>query len=190
MSKPYQAARIRGFFDVPDTLATSDPEAASAFVDRHGAAIYKSLSGTRSIVHRVEPEDMERLQSIRWCPTQFQEYVRGIDVRVHVVGDEVFAAQIQTSEVDYRYPARSPDGWTRIEATQLDRPIEDRCRALTTELGLVVSGIDLRLCADGRVVCFEVNTSPAFTYYEEHTDHPIASAIARVLMAPSASNVR
>ncbi len=168
---------------VPRTLVTSDPEVARAFVDRYGAVIYKSISGTRSIVHRVEPDDLKRLHSIRWCPTQFQEYISGVDIRVHVVGHEVFAARIETNEVDYRYAARSADGWTRIQATSLDATIEDRCRALTSELGLVFSGIDLRLCPDGRVVCFEVNTSPGFTYYEEQTDHPIATAIARVLGA-------
>ena len=128
----------------------------------------------------MQKEDLERLGSIRWCPTQFQEQIQGVDVRVHVVGDEVFAALIRTSEVDYRYAARAPDGWTRIEATGLEAGVEDRCRVLTAELGLVLSGIDLRLCADGRVVCFEVNASPAFTYYEAQSQ-PIAAAVARLL---------
>lgn len=180
-SKPYQMARIRQFFDVPDSLVTSDPEAARAFISRHGRVICKSVSGTRSTVFAVEHEDLARLESIRWCPTQFQEYIEGTDIRVHIVGDEVFATEIRTNTVDYRYAARNPEGWIKVEATRLDEGTENRCRALTDKLGLVMSGIDLRVCTDGRVVCFEVNTSPGFSYYEEHTGQPISTAIVRTL---------
>ena len=50
-------------------------------------------------------------------------------------------------------------------------------------LGLHVAGIDLRRTDDGRWVCFEVNPSPGFTFYQEETGQPIAEAIARLLAA-------
>jgi hypothetical protein len=31
------------------------------------------------------------------------------------------------------------------------------------------------------VICFEVNPSPGFSYYEGHTGQPISAAIARYL---------
>lgn len=37
------------------------------------------------------------------------------------------------------------------------------------------------LADDGGVYCFEVNRSPAFTYFESHTGQPIARAIALAL---------
>jgi D-alanine-D-alanine ligase-like ATP-grasp enzyme len=46
---------------------------------------------------------------------------------------------------------------------------------------LAVAGIDLRQNVDGDWYCFEVNPSPAFTYYQEATDQPISRAIARLL---------
>jgi glutathione synthase/RimK-type ligase-like ATP-grasp enzyme len=46
---------------------------------------------------------------------------------------------------------------------------------------LVVAGIDLRRTPEGRWVCFEVNPSPAFVYYEEATGQPIGDAIAQWL---------
>src|SRR5215208_2607931 len=56
-SKPYQAAHIRALgFAVPDTLITTDPQAALDFWAQHGSVIYKSVSGTRSIVSRVTDE--------------------------------------------------------------------------------------------------------------------------------------
>jgi hypothetical protein len=72
-SKPYQAQAIRAAgFDIPDTLITNDPQAAREFIEHAwsegGGAIYKSVSGVRSIVRRVETTDLARLDRIRWCP--------------------------------------------------------------------------------------------------------------------------
>jgi glutathione synthase/RimK-type ligase-like ATP-grasp enzyme len=46
---------------------------------------------------------------------------------------------------------------------------------------LAVAGIDLRRTPDDRWVCFEVNPSPAFVYYELATGQPIAHAVAHLL---------
>ena len=72
-SKPYQAALIHAQgFDIPDTLVTTDPEAAQAFWEKHGTVIYKSVSAARSVVSRLGSEHLSRLNDISWCPTQFQ----------------------------------------------------------------------------------------------------------------------
>ena len=77
-SKPYQAQLIsqHGFL-VPETLITNDPDLVRDFYAQYGRVIYKSISGVRSIVHELTPQDMARLEQIRWCPTQFQAFVRG-----------------------------------------------------------------------------------------------------------------
>jgi glutathione synthase/RimK-type ligase-like ATP-grasp enzyme len=61
--------------------------------------------------------------------------------------------------------------------------LAERCLRLAHALGLAVAGIDLKLAPDQQVYCFEVNPSPAFSYYEAHTGQPIAQAIARYLAA-------
>ena len=40
-------------FKIPDTLITTEPLAALEFWKQHGTVIYKSISGTRSIVSRL-----------------------------------------------------------------------------------------------------------------------------------------
>jgi len=52
---------------------------------------------------------------------------------------------------------------------------------LAASLDLVVAGIDLRRTPDGEWYCFEVNPSPAFSYYESATHQPISAAIAALL---------
>jgi D-alanine-D-alanine ligase-like ATP-grasp enzyme len=68
-----------------------------------------------------------------------------------------------------------------MTAAQLPANIAQRCVTVTSELGLVVSGIDLRRTPEGRWFCFEVNTCPAFSWFEDHIGQPIAAAIARYL---------
>ncbi|HZR48011.1 MAG TPA: hypothetical protein VFB06_00685 [Streptosporangiaceae bacterium] len=181
-SKPYQAQAIRAVgFDVPETLVTNEPDLVRDFVAEHGRVIYKSVSGTRSIVREVDDDALARLHDIRWCPVQFQAYVDGIDVRVHVIGRQVFATQVSSGVTDYRYAARDSGIPARLEPARLSEVIEQRCVDLTERLGLRFSGIDLRITTDGRAVCFEANPCPGYTYYEGHTGQPIARAVARYL---------
>jgi hypothetical protein len=182
-SKPYQMEQIRSFgFAVPETLLTTDPDAARAFWEYHKTVVYKSVSGVRSIVSRLSPEHVERLADVSYCPTQFQQYVPGRDHRVHVVGDEIFACEVISEADDYRYPAHHP---VEIRSCRLPREVEERCRLIATSMRLPVAGIDLRRTPEGAWYCFEVNPSPAFAYYESNTAQPIGRAIATLLAAGS-----
>jgi glutathione synthase/RimK-type ligase-like ATP-grasp enzyme len=180
-SKPYQAQLIRKHgFRIPETLITNDPELVRDFCNRSGRIIFKSMSGVRSIVQTLDEEHFEHLDAIRWCPVQFQAFVEGTNVRVHVVGTRVFATAIDTNATDYRYAHRQGSE-AQLRSTELPDEWEDRCVTLARALGLDFAGIDLKITPDGQVYCFEVNPSPAFSYYESHTGQPIARAVAQYL---------
>lgn len=178
-SKPYQLKLIRNAgFAVPPTLVTTDAGAVRQFAEQHGALIYKSVSGIRSRVSRLSPERAQSLDDVAWCPTQLQQQIDGVDHRVHVVGERVFASRVESGADDYRYATLPP----AISATALPPDIERRCIAMAAALELPLAGIDLRRTGDGEWYCFEVNPSPAFTYYESATGQPIAAAIAELLI--------
>ena len=180
-SKPYQSALIQAQgFDVPETLITTDRDALEAFWEEHGEIVYKSISGVRSIVTRVTPSHRQRFNDLANCPTQFQRWIPGSDVRVHVSGDDVFACEIKSSATDYRYP-REEEEAPEIQAVELPLDVDDRCRRVVASMSLLLAGIDLRRTPDGHWFCLEVNPSPGFTYYESATGQPIADSIASVL---------
>lgn len=183
-SKPYQIQLIReqGFL-APETLITNDPELVREFRAKHGRVIYKSASAVRSIVQTLDDSDMERLENIRWCPTQFQAYVPGMDVRVHTVGEEAYATAIRSEATDYRYAAYQVGNAAELEALAADDELKQRCLRLARSLGLEFAGIDLKFTPDGEVYCFEVNPCPAFSYFEHHSGQPISEGVARRLMA-------
>jgi glutathione synthase/RimK-type ligase-like ATP-grasp enzyme len=179
-SKPYQSELIRAAgFLVPETLITTDPEVAAEFCDRLGEVVYKSVSGIRSIVSRVTAQKRAQLDAVATCPTQFQEYVRGIDYRVHVVGHDTFVCELVSEADDYRYSERQG---ARVSRRQVALPVEclDRCRALAASLDLAVAGIDLRRTPAGEMFCFEVNPSPAFSWFDA-PDSRIAKRVAELL---------
>jgi glutathione synthase/RimK-type ligase-like ATP-grasp enzyme len=183
-SKPYQAQLIsRHGLLTPETLITNDPHQAREFYETRSRVVYKSASGARSIVQTMVSADVERLGSLRACPVQFQTWVPGTDVRVHVVGNEVFATAITTTATDYRYATAQVDEPAHLEAYELDDEVAERCRELTADLRLEFAGIDLKITPDGEVYCFEVNPSPAYTYFSGQTKQPIAQALARHLRA-------
>jgi hypothetical protein len=181
-SKPYQAQLIAEHgFAVPETLVTNDPDLVRQFVAEHGRAVYKSVSSERSIVQTIDDSDLARLDAIRWCPVQFQAFIDGTDIRVHTVGEQVFATAISSTATDYRYAHRQTGHAAAMEPYELPDDVAAHCVTLATALGLDLAGIDLRLTPDGQTICFEVNPSPVYSYYQAHTGQPIAAAIARHL---------
>lgn len=181
-SKPYQQQLVARYgFAVPRTLVTTEPEEARRFYEECGRrVIYKSLSHRRSIVRRMTPEDLDRLHAIRHCPTQFQEYVPGVDIRVHTVGSEVFPTEIVTEATDYRYAGH--DGASReMRAATLPPELAERCLRLADGAGLVMSGIDLRRSPAGEHYCFEINPTPGFTFYQRYTGQRIGEALVDLL---------
>lgn len=181
-SKPYQAQLIRAHgLAVPETLITNRPELVREFRRQHRRIIYKSISGVRSIVQPMQDQDEARLDRIRWCPTQFQALIEGEDLRVHVVGDQIFATAIASNVTDYRYAGRSDGGESELRPVALDEELADRCVRLAAGLGLAFAGIDLKVTPEGEVYCFEVNPCPAYSYYESSTGQQISRALAGYL---------
>ncbi|WP_019634421.1 ATP-grasp domain-containing protein [Actinomadura atramentaria] len=175
-AKAYQGRLIEAAgLAVPPSLVTGDADALAAFTARHGTVVVKPGSGVRARVALVDPGDRDRLARLAACPTYFQRYVPGDDVRVHVVGDRVFAVRVESEAVDYRTPGADP----RQRRVDLPADLAARCVALTRGLGLHVAGIDLRVTPDGEWFCFEANPAPAFTYYADADD--VAAAVADLL---------
>ncbi len=181
VSKPYQAQLIKeAGFAIPPTCITSDAAALKQFQQLHPGVIYKSVSSVRSIVKELQPSDEKMLDKIQYLPTQFQQKLDGINIRVHVVGDVLFATKIESTVTDYRYAARENKTAT-LTPFRLPKKIEEGCYRLSANLGLTLCGIDLFLTTAGDYYCFEVNPSPGYSYYQNSTGQDIAGAIARWL---------
>ena len=181
-SKPFQARLIeQAGLRTPETLITTDAHAVERFRDRYGELVYKSIGSTRSIVSRLHDSHRPRMQHLRWCPTQFQRYIPGVDFRVHVLGNDVYAARIDCEADDYRY-AQTRGQPLDVQAVELPPEVAAQCCQLSATMGLEFAGIDLRRSPDHHWYCFEVNPSPGFSFYQERTGTPIDRAVANRLL--------
>jgi hypothetical protein len=173
-AKPLQtrAASACGF-RVPDSLLTNDTAAALAFAARHGQVIYKGASGTRTRPGLLDPTDRSRLSRLGTCPVYFQRYIKGTNVRVHVVGTDIFPVQITSDALDYR--TRFQD----MRPVSLPAAVAARCATVTQRLGLLLAGLDLIRTPEDEWYFLEANPSPAFTFFPD--SDRVAAAIARLL---------
>lgn len=175
---------------IPRTLITSDPQRAREFIETVGIGrtIHKTFSCTHAVwreTRLVRDGDLGLLDAVRLAPVIFQEYVpAGVDVRITMVGNEVFAAAIDAQDTDYPVDFRMSLGQSDVRAHDLPAELTGALRRLMARLGLVYGAIDVRRTGDGDYVFFEINTAGEFLFVEERTGQLISKAMADVLAAP------
>ena len=192
------AARELGL-ETPSTLITNDAGAVRAFAKRcKDGMIAKMLSsfaiydqGIERVVftNRVSDEDLEHLDGLQLCPMTFQENVaKAFEVRATVVGDQVFAASIDSqsspvAQVDWR-----KDGMALLEDWKhYDLPVSVRQKLLKLmdRFKLNYGAADFIVTPDRRHVFLEINPAGEFFWLEKWPGLPISSAIADVLLGRS-----
>jgi glutathione synthase/RimK-type ligase-like ATP-grasp enzyme len=173
--------------EVPDTLITNDPDEARRFVDRHGYrnVIYKSFSAFEDEWREtriLRDDELALLDHVRFAPVIFQEYVEAeVDLRITVVGDEVFPAAIHSQQTSYPVDFRMDMQRADITPAELPGDVLAGLRALMSSLGLVYGAIDMRRRPDGEHRFLEINPAGQWLFVEQVTGQPIAAAIARTL---------
>lgn len=198
--KPRQLAEAaRLHFKIPDTLFTSDPQAARQFVNDYPVTVTKQIStvspmgkngeGSVLMTRIVDPETI-RLSDLPLAPSIFQEAITdiGAELRVTVVGDKVFPAVVDGSDAndptirDWRVGYYT--GNFKAEAfDKLPSDIAESCVALTKRLGLQYGAIDLIIDKQGKVWFIEINPNGQWVFIEDQTKQPIGRAIADLLEA-------
>ena len=186
--KAYQLKLAREIgFVIPETLITNDPAAARQFIERDGKVICKAFSATEANwreTRLVRQEELANIESVSYAPVIFQRYIEAAyDLRITMVGSEIFAAAIHSQETAYTIDCRIDIGRARIEAVSLPELVQAQLHRLMNELGLVYGAIDMRLQPDGTYVFLEINPAGQFLFIENATRQPIARCMATTLAA-------
>jgi glutathione synthase/RimK-type ligase-like ATP-grasp enzyme len=189
-----ERARLIGF-QIPETTITSVPDVARAFYEQHQSkVIYKlideetsrlfpAFAGTRGIpTLPVRKQDSEFFDQVQYGLHLFQRRIdKIVDVRVTVVGSQIFAVEIHSQEgegqLDFRLDYSVP-----MKVHRLPDDIAEKCLSLTKTMGLVFGAIDLALDKEGRYHFFELNPAGQFLWMETALNLPISKAIAQLLI--------
>lgn len=195
--KPLQlSAAANCGFDTPRTLITNDPAACESFFDScpsgiiyktFGGGYLQSSDGTPWCLYtsEVSSEDLLQAEHVRHTTCLFQEAVESKgDIRVTVIGDEVFAVEICCESVPPKLRDWRADPDAAYFVHELPDSVAGMAKALLASFGLSFGALDLALMPDGRYVFFELNPGGEWLWLEQETALPMAAAMAKLLVGP------
>jgi ATP-grasp ribosomal peptide maturase len=172
-------------FRLPPTAVTSDPDAARAFIKAHEPVIYKPLSaplyridGVSCTVEVREVTAEEIDETVAGTAHLFQQRVHKTgDVRVTVIGDQVFCVRIDSDLLDWR------TDYARLTYTMVQPPpgIPEALRAYLDHFRLVFGAFDFAVDREGRWWFLECNPSGQWAWLEPETGLPMVAAMADLL---------
>lgn len=173
---------------VPDWCVVNEPERAHEFMATVDAMIVKPVEsafvvGGQSIWTR-RVDDPTWLDRIGPEPYLLQQFIdKSEDVRVIVVGNDVFAVAIESqASPDTAIDFRAGDvRKLRHRIISLPSVVADALVGLTRSLSLRFAAIDLVADRDGRYWFLELNPNGQWAWLEELTHVPISSAFASQL---------
>lgn len=185
--KPYQWAVARQLgLRLPRTLVTNKPDEARTFINSIGVgkvvfkAFLASVEAWRE-TRLIEAADMDRLELVKYAPVIFQEFIEGVDLRVTVIGDSIFAAEIDARKTRYPVDMRMVVGESEVRPVDLPPEIGGALLRLQRRLQLAYGAIDLRRTASGDYYFLEVNPAGQWQFAEQRTGLPITEAMAGYL---------
>ena len=176
---------------IPRTLITNNPDQARAFIEQEGfsGTVYKAFQATEKAwreTRLLKTEELEMIDAVRYAPVIFQEYIRAdIDLRITVIGDDIFPTEIRSGEAQYRIDYRMNLQSASVQPHILPDAVEKQLRRYMQALGLVYGAIDMRLTPEGEYVFLEINPAGQWQFMAERTGIPISDTMANYLLHKS-----
>ena len=193
--RPCQLAVVAQLgFTLPCTIATNDQADGRTFAQERwlvakavSSGYIAGSNGNQAVLtSALAPADLQDLDGLVLAPVTFQENVGGfLDIRVTVVGDEVFSGESlsrgrESSKLDWR---ATDDLDLEHRMHEVPPAFAYRCLRLVSHLGLICGAIDFTLKPGGTYVFFEINPSGEWLWLEDQVVLPISDRIAAWLCA-------
>lgn len=172
-------------FRIPPTMVTSAPDAARGFIKAHGCVIYKPLStplyridGVSCTVEVREVTAGDIDDAVAGTAHLFQQRIdKTGDVRVTVIGNQVFCVRIDSDLLDWR------TDYSRLRYSVVQPPpgIFEALSAYLDRFRLVFGAFDFAVDRQGQWWFLECNPSGQWAWLEPETGLPMVAAMADLL---------
>lgn len=182
---------LKAGFRLPRTLVSNDPGAIRDFCGAlENQVVVKAVHGTRLAggipARNVTAEALASDDSLRVCPTIYQEHVRGrFHIRAHVFGDQVHAAMLESGRLDWRLDLTTPMACWTPPAT-----LCAQLREVVCQLGLRMGIVDMKLTEEGEPVWLEINPQGQFLFVEALAEMPLSELLAAFLCSEASRHDR
>lgn len=180
---------------VPATLVSNEGEELIRFAE--GAAsgvICKPLSRSLLVsdeeelavyTHRVEADELREWQAeLSQCPTLLQAFVEGTDVRVTVIGEDIYTVAVETEDeahLDWRHR----ENVVSYSVRELPEAMESKIRGMMEILDILYGAFDFILTDDGEWYFLEVNPAGQWAWLEIELDLPMRESFAKLFYGDS-----
>jgi glutathione synthase/RimK-type ligase-like ATP-grasp enzyme len=179
-------------FDIPSTIITNDPHTAKEFYYSHNRNIVLKALHSHAVelggemycmyTRSISEQDLARFNDLIYAPCVLQEKLqKKSEMRVTVVGDQVFAATVKfcskSEKFDDIHRCSTADISIRTH-TKLSPLVIERCIKFIKSLGLRYGAIDFVIDKRDDLVFLEVNPSGDWYWIEQETGLPITTAMA------------
>ena len=189
-NKLMQLSFARTFgFDVPKTIFSSRFEDINDFRLEVGDIVMKPLGfpyvKTNGKSHWLYATLITKSQKINYeglsvTPMIFQQKINKIfDLRVTVIGNEVFGCRIYSEYLDSRKAAG------RYFPVDLQDTFVKQCLNMVKSLGLNFGAFDFVQSTDGNLYFLEINPNGQWGFIEKKTNLPLSKAMANLLISSS-----
>ncbi|MFD7976688.1 ATP-grasp ribosomal peptide maturase [Streptomyces sp. NPDC059071] len=188
--KPAQLATAQRLgLTVPPTLVTNDPDDAREFISAHDQVIYKTLRWTPyqrdgvPVTGWADPVTAAEIDdTLRVAPHLFQAVVDKVaDLRVLIVGRQVFAVRINSGLLDWR------KDYSVLSYSVVDLPgaIEKALLTYLDHYGLRSGSFDFAEDHRGDLWWLEINPNGQWGWLEPRTGLQMSAAFAALLAGES-----
>lgn len=184
-------------FLVPDTCITNDPAEAKDFIARvPGEVIAKMQSsfaiyedGVESVVftNRITAEDVDHLDTLKFCPMVFQEMLpKKQELRITVVGRRIFPFAINSQnsdegKIDWRRDGQKLiDQWIPVDIPQ---DLSEKINRLMDYYHIDYGAFDIIQTPSDDYYFIEINAAGEFFWLDHLTpNNEISQSIADLLL--------
>lgn len=191
-------------FKIPETCISNNPDEAKKFILKHknvigkmqtGFAIYED--GVENVVFTnvIKEENLEELDSLMYCPMQFQRKIeKKKELRITVVGHDIYAFEVDSQQFDDAKVDWRKDGVNLIDKwvrTELPAEIESKIIELLDVYHVDYGAIDVIVSPEDEYYFIEINAAGEFFWLDNLTeDNLISKSIADILCdkAPRRNN--
>ncbi|UOU96934.1 hypothetical protein MUU74_10555 [Chryseobacterium daecheongense] len=191
-------------FTIPETCITNNPDEAKKFILAHknvigkmqtGFAIYEDGIENVVFTNVIKEENLEELDSLIYCPMQFQKKIeKKKELRITVVGEDIYAFEVDSQQFDDAKVDWRKDGINLIDKwvrTELPAEVESKILELLDTYHVDYGAIDMIVSPEDEYYFIEINAAGEFFWLDNLTeDNLISKSIANVLCdkAPRRNN--
>lgn len=175
-------------FEIPYTLITNTPPTSlnkKSYIVKSLDTAFFNVDGKEGFVYaNVLSKKEIQNSNLQLAPIIIQDYIsHKVDIRVTVVGQDVFATSITINEKGVKNDWRKEKDNVVFKNITIPLEIENQCVKLVECLGLKFGAIDLLMTDEQKYYFLEINPTGEWAWLVHTTNQTIPTSIVNLLVA-------